>query len=134
MAASSAACAAEPNAKSWHYDWNSAWQASQAEERPILLYVTMKCCYSCEKMRYQTYANSRVVDDIRRTYVPVTIDSNRHPELVEALKVRRFPTTFIVRQDGTVIDSITGYVVPEQMRSWLKTSAEKTATSQIASR
>ena len=134
MAASSSVCAAEPQAKTWHYDLKTAWQASQEQERPILLYVTMKCCYYCEKMRHDTYANTSVVDDIHRTYVPASIDSKRYPDLVEKLKVRRFPTTIVVGQDGKVIDSITGYVGPDQMRSWLKTSAAKNATSQIARR
>jgi protein disulfide-isomerase len=134
MTASSMAGAAEPEAKTWHHDWRSARQASQEEGRPILLYVTSKCCFYCEKMRHETYANTDVVGDIYHNFVPVSIDSKRHPELVEHLRVRRFPTTFIVGRDNRVVDSISGYVGPEQMRSWLKTSAAKNATSAIAQR
>ena len=134
MAAPCGAYAAEPEAKTWHHDLRNAWQASQEQERPILIYVTMKCCYYCEKMRHDTYANTSVVDDIHRTYVPASIDSKRYPLLVERLNVRVFPTTIIVGHDGKVIDSISGYVGPEQMRSWLKTSAEKQPATAIASR
>jgi len=127
MAASGAACAAEPTGKTWHRDWNSAWDASQTEGRPILIFVTNKCCYYCEKMRTETYGNSVVVDDIQRDFVSASIDSKRYPEIVERLNVRLFPTTVIIGRDGTVIDSMPGYVGPEQFRSWLKSSGTKIA-------
>jgi len=128
VAASGAAWAGEPAGRTWHHDWNSARRASQDEGRPILMFVTMKCCYHCEKMRHETYGNSHVVDDIHRDFVPVTIDSKNYPEIVDKLKVRLFPTTVIIGRDGTVIDSISGYVGPEQMRSWLKSSGTKIAS------
>ena len=127
MVASSAVCVAEESGKTWHRDWNSALDASQAEGRPILIFVTNKCCYYCEKMRTETYGNSLVVEDIEREFVTASIDSKSHPEIVERLKVRLFPTTFIIGSDGTVIDSKPGYVGPEQFRTWLRTSGMKVA-------
>ena len=127
MVASGAVCAAEPEGKNWHHDWNSAWDASQAEGRPILIFVTRKCCFYCEKMRQDTYGNSSVVDDIQREFVPATIDSKIHPEIADKLNVRLYPTTVIIGSDGQVIDSKPGYVGPEQMRTWLRTSGTKIA-------
>jgi thioredoxin-related protein len=122
MMASSAVCAGEPEGKNWHHDWNSAWDASQAEGRPILIFVTRKCCFYCEKMRTETYGNSLVVNDIEREFVPASIDSKRYPEIADKLNVRLYPTTVIIGSDGQVIASKPGYLGPEQMRSWLKTS------------
>jgi thioredoxin-related protein len=127
MVASCAVCAAEESGKTWHRDWNSAWDASQAEGRPILIFVTNKCCYYCEKMRTETYGNSLVVDEIQREFVPASIDSKSHPDIVKRLNVRLFPTTFIIGSDGTVIDSKPGFVGPDQLRSWLRTSEMKIA-------
>jgi thioredoxin-like negative regulator of GroEL len=78
-------------------------------------------------MRTETYGNSSVVEDIEREFVPASIDSKSHPEIVERLNVRLFPTTFIIGSDGNVIDSKRGYVGPEQFRSWLRTSEMKVA-------
>jgi thioredoxin-related protein len=127
MAVSSAACAAEPHNRTWHRDWNSAWDASQSEGRPMLIFVTNKCCYYCEKMRTETYGNSRVVDDIQREFVPASIDSKQYPEIASKLNVRLYPTTVIIGSDGQVIATKPGYVGPEQLRSWLKTSGTKIA-------
>ena len=127
MVASSAVCAAEPEGKEWHHDWDSAWDASQTEGRPILIFVTRKCCFYCEKMRQDTYGNSCVVNDINRNFVPATIDSKSHPEIAERLNVRLYPTTVIIGRDGRVIDSKPGYIGPEQMRTWLKSYGPKIA-------
>jgi uncharacterized protein YyaL (SSP411 family) len=126
MVASSAVCAAEPE-KNWHRDWDRAWEASQAEGRPILIYVTRKCCYYCDKMRNDTYGNSSVLQDIHRDFVPVTIDAERYPNIVSKLNVRLFPTTVIMGSDATVIDTKAGYIGPEQMRSWLKAHGTRVA-------
>jgi protein disulfide-isomerase len=127
MAASSAACAAEPHHTTWHRDWTSAREASQSEGRPMLVFVTSKCCYYCEKMRTETYGNSSLVDDIEREFVPASIDSKQYPEVADRLNVRLYPTTVIIGSDGQVIATKPGYVGPEQLRSWLKTSGEKIA-------
>jgi protein disulfide-isomerase len=127
IAASSAVCAAEQGGKNWHHDWDSAWDASQAEGRPILIFVTKKCCFYCEKMKNNTYGNTSVVDDIQRDFVPLTIDSERYPNIVNKLNVRLFPTTVIIGSDATVIDSRAGYLGPDQMRSWLKTYGTRVA-------
>jgi thioredoxin-related protein len=127
MVASVTANAGEPRGKNWHQSWKSAWQASQAEGRPILMFVTMDGCYYCEKMRRETYANSQVLDDLRRNFVLVSIDSTRNPKTVSKLNLHRFPTTLIVSRDAKVIDSMSGYAGPEQLRSWLKASGSKLA-------
>ena len=65
MATSGVVVAAEQSGDNWHHDWDSAWDASQADGRPILIFVTKKCCYYCEKMKNDTYGNTRVVDEIQ---------------------------------------------------------------------
>jgi protein disulfide-isomerase len=127
MVASSAVCAAEPSGKNWHHDWDSAWDASQAEGRPILIFVTKKCCFYCDKMRNDTYGNSSVLDDIDRDFVPLTIDSDRYPDIVSKYNVRLFPTTVIIGSDAEVIGTKAGYMGPEQMRSWLKAYGARVA-------
>ena len=127
MATSGVVVAAEQSGDNWHHDWDSAWDASQADGRPILIFVTKKCCYYCEKMKNDTYGNTRVVDEIQRDFIPVTIDSARYPNIVSKLNIRLFPTTVIIGSDASVIDTKPGYVGPEQMRSWLKTYGTRLA-------
>jgi len=59
--------------------------------------------------------------------VLASIDRERCPKLVRKLNVRAFPTTVIVGPDETVIDSMTGFVGPDQLRTRLKLAGEKIA-------
>ncbi len=127
MLAASGVCASEPAGSHWHRDWNSASKASQAEGRPILLFVTMENCFHCDRMCQNTYGNKQVLQDLRRSYVLASIDSDRYPNLVRRLNVRLFPTTLIIGPDNKVIDSMRGYVGPEQLRSRLKTAETRLA-------
>ena len=126
VAASGVASAAEPVGKNWYCDWNSARRESQVQGRPMLLFVTMDHCYYCTKMCQETFGDSRVMQDIERDFLLTRIQSESNPDLVRKLNVRLFPTTVIVGPDETVIDSMSGYVGPEQLRSRLKSAGQKT--------
>jgi uncharacterized protein YyaL (SSP411 family) len=127
LAAAGAANAADPPGKNWHRDCSSAFAESQAQGRPILIFVTMDHCYYCEKMCRETYSDDQLLQDIESEYVLASIDRERCPKLVRKLNVRAFPTTVIVGPDETVIDSMTGFVGPDQLRTRLKLAGEKIA-------
>jgi thioredoxin-related protein len=120
--------AAEPPGTNWHRDCTSAFAESQAQGRPILFFVTMDNCYYCEKMCRETYSDNRLLEDIERDYVLATIDPKRCPQLVRKLNVRAYPTTVIVGPDETVIDSMTGFVRPDELRMRLKAAGAKIAS------
>jgi uncharacterized protein YyaL (SSP411 family) len=128
FAAASASNAAEPPGTKWHRDCNSAFEESQAQGRPILFFVTMDHCYYCEKMCRETYGDNQLLEDLERDYVLTSIDRERCPKLVRKLNVRVFPTTVIVGPDEKVIDSMTGFVRPEEMRSRLNAAGAKLAS------
>ena len=127
FAAAGATNAAEPPGSNWHRDCNSAFTESQAQGRPILFFVTMDHCYYCDKMCQETYSDNRLLEDIERDYVLASIDRKRCPKLVRKLNVRVFPTTVIVGPDETVIDSMPGFVRPEELRSRLQAAGAKIA-------
>jgi uncharacterized protein YyaL (SSP411 family) len=127
FAAAGAANAAEPPGQKWHRDCTSAFAESQAQGRPILFFVTMDHCYYCDKMCSETYGDNQLLEDIERDYVLASIDRKRCPKLVQKLNVRVFPTTVIVGPDETVIDSMTGFVRPDQLRSRLNAAEAKIA-------
>jgi thioredoxin-related protein len=128
LTACGAALAGEPAGSNWHRDWRSAWQASQAQSRPILLFVSMEHCYHCTRMCRTTYSDNQVRQDIEGRFVLASIDSGRNPDLVRRLNVRLFPTTLIIGSDGQVIDAMPGYLGPQQLRSRLKTAETRIAS------
>jgi thioredoxin-related protein len=127
LAAASPAPADEPDGDFWHRNWSGAWEDSQAHKRPIVLFITTGDCYHCDRMSRDTYHNDQVLEDIRGGFVLASIKSERYPQLLRTLKVQAFPTTVIIAPDAQVIDAMTGYIGPEEMRTRLK-AAEAKAT------
>ncbi len=127
VAGTGVASAAEPAGENWHHDWQSAWRDSQAQNRPLVLFVTMEHCHYCEKMSRETYGDASVIEDIASGFVLASINSDTHPNLMRKLHVDAFPTTVIMGADAKVIDSMTGYVGPEQLRLRLKAAGAKVA-------
>lgn len=103
----------------WYIQYSDAAKAMAAENRPMLIYVKMDACSYCVRMEQETYGNSQVAQDVAAAYVPAMINRRDDPTLVRRLGVTIFPTTVIVGQDGKVLDTIPGYVAPEQFRARL---------------
>ena len=121
------ASAGEPAGENWHRDWPTAWRDSQAQSRPILLYITMDNCYCCDQMSQQTYADAGVQSELQNQFVVASISVEEHRRLVEHLKIRSFPTTIIMGADRQILDCMSGYVGPQKMRTRLEAATAKLA-------
>jgi len=101
-AATSAARAQERVSASiaWHTDVQEAVAAARESQRPILVFVTAEGCGYCRKMERQTWADSSVVDAVARSYVPLRLDAQVHPELIQRLRIEAFPTVLLFTPEG----------------------------------
>ena len=115
----------------WRDKVNDAWKNVRAD-RPLLLYVTLDGCGYCRKMENHTYTDPRVIEDITGRFVAARIDRQSDPKLVKQLGIRIYPTTFIINHESKVIDAISGYVSPEQLRTRLAKATTPKATRQAS--
>ena len=123
----STASAAEPTGDAWHRDWASAYKDSQCRSRPILMFFTMKHCYSCERMNKETYSDEDIQRELESRFVLACIKLEEHTEFVQRLRIRSFPTTVIMSTDNKVLDCMQGYVGPEKLRTRLQAATAKVA-------
>lgn len=113
---------------SWYSDMNKAWERMQVNDQPMLLFVTTDNCGYCAKMKRYTYADNNVVSEIKRSFVPATIDGEKFKDWVGRSVVRTYPTTFIIGTDRRVIEKIDGYVNARDMQARLATVSDKIDT------
>jgi uncharacterized protein YyaL (SSP411 family) len=125
LSLAAAGSAGEPEGEMWHRNWSGAWHDAQEQHRPLVLFITSGDCYHCERMSRDTYHDRQVMSDLRDQFVLASIESERYPKLLRTLKVQAFPTTVIITPDAQVIDAMTGYVGPEEMRTRLKAAQVK---------
>ncbi|MBN1851234.1 MAG: thioredoxin family protein [Pirellulales bacterium] len=100
-----------------------AWHSSRKTGRPMLLFVTAQNCHFCRKMEQESYGKPQIMTTIERNFEAVAIDNSVSPDLVRKLRVRVFPTTFIVAPDGKIVGRIEGFIGPEQLATYLEPAA-----------
>ncbi len=111
----------------WDQDVRQAWKSAHTADRPLLMFLTMDGCLYCQKMKKTTLQDRHVVNDLQSQFVSVALNIKDAPDLVEQLKVKSFPTTVIIQTNGDVIESISGYQTPSQLRQRLHATLRQVA-------
>lgn len=125
--------AAEIAPIAWHSDVARAWQQSQLEQRPLVIYVTHQNCVFCEKMKQETWRDARVAHAVREGFVPLFIDATTPSMLTKELAVNAYPATFVISPQAVVLERINGYVPPERLAARLA-SMRSAAPQRVAGR
>jgi thioredoxin-related protein len=119
--------AAEANSVQWFNDVNQAWQASQRDGRPLLVFVTRGDCIPCARMKLQTYADRRVASTINARYVALVVTAEQASPLIKELAVNAYPATFIISPQAVILQRIDGYVTPDELTKRLANMAKTPA-------
>src|SRR3954451_9545999 len=64
----------------WRTDFAAAKAEAAQSGKPVFAYITAEWCGTCRNLKSTTWASERV-DTALRTYLPVRIDSDQHPDL-----------------------------------------------------
>lgn len=103
----------------WRTDFAVATAEAKARSKPMLLDFSAEWCGPCQYMRHTTWADRRVALALD-AYVPVKIDPDQHPDLVQRFKVSGFPTMLVVEGDGQVVKQKEEALLPDAFLDWLK--------------
>jgi thioredoxin-related protein len=98
----------------WHTNVHSALKAARASHRPVIMFVTAKWCQFCHKMENDTFTNPAIARKMQNGFVPLWIDADEHPELVEKFKVDMFPAMLFFGADGKFRERAGGYMPVEE--------------------
>jgi len=91
-----------------HEEYTSALKKAQEEDKPLLVYLFMLNCLTCEYMDDEVFQDKKVVDYLRKNYVVVKLYTNDR-SLPQELRVEMSPVFhFINGQNGEMIESIMG--------------------------
>ncbi|MGE0378754.1 MAG: thioredoxin family protein [Planctomycetaceae bacterium] len=107
---------------------NAARQAS----RPLLIYATSTNCTFCRKMERETWSDPQVVGVVKSEFIPFRITPETHPELIERLRVRGFPTTVIIAPGGYTFPQLQGYVSQDRLLAVFEDVRERQVALQDA--
>jgi thioredoxin-related protein len=125
------AAASETTAVTWQTDVNRAWQATQRQGRPLLVFVTRDDCYYCTQMKEKTYANAVVAGAISRSYVPLVLDGSGNSQLLKDLQISSYPCTFVISPQAVVVDRIEGFMPPETFANRLHAHVPRAPVAKV---
>ena len=109
----------------WNKDVKSAWQAAQAANRPLLLFVTSSHCPYCRKMESNTLSSPTVARRVHDSYVPVLLNADESSAIAAQLRVSGVPTTLLVLPNGSIADRVEGYVSAAKLQARLDAVAKQ---------
>jgi len=112
-------CRAPAQEVHWRYDYAAARREANETGKPLLLDFGTEACFWCRKLEATTFRDPRIVKQVNDGFIPVKIDGNRHPRLVEALEIDGFPTLIVATPAGKVVARHTGYADVAQVAALL---------------
>ena len=108
--------------KGWGEDFSAASATAQKEGKLLLLaFSGSDWCGWCVKMEKEIYSDKKFINEAKKKYALVMIDSpqnkeilsklakKQNPELLKKFGVRGFPCTVIARPSGDEVKRFSGY-------------------------
>lgn len=96
--------------------------------RPILALFGARWCRFCKLMDESTLGEAGVVGLVNAEFLPVRVDVDDEPALVEHYQTERTPTTLVIRPNGQVAARLVGYrdaaTYVQELKRALKSLAE----------
>ena len=103
-------------------DYSVALHKAKKEHKPLLVYLYMLNCHTCEYMNKKVFKDKKVIRYLRRNYVVVKLYTNDR-SLPNELQVDMSPVFhFINSQNGEMIESIMGGREPKKFLKLLQNS------------
>jgi thioredoxin-like negative regulator of GroEL len=103
----------------WRDDYKKAREEAQQTGRPLFLDLGTENCTWCKKLDQTTFRDPTVVTLLNERFIPLKIDGDRSPSLVEALRVQKYPTLVFAAPSGAILGYQEGYVEAPTLREQL---------------
>lgn len=113
---SSHALAQNPNSINWRSDYNTARKEAVETGKPMLVEIGTENCFYCKKMQATTLQDAGIVALLNSRFIPLRVDANAEPALVQALRIQMYPTTVLAGPDGKIHGFLQGYVSADQLK------------------
>jgi uncharacterized protein len=116
--------AAADGAIHWEPWSDAVFARAQREHRFVLMDLEAVWCHWCHVMNNVTYGDPKVIELVRKHYIPVRVDQDSRPDISRRYENWGWPATVVFGPDGTEIVKRRGYIRPEIFISILEAIVE----------
>jgi tetratricopeptide (TPR) repeat protein len=104
----------------WRTDYAAALKESQDRNLPLVIDIGTVNCYWCKKLDESTFRDARVVRALNERFVPLRIDGEKEPSLVQLLRITSYPTVVLASPDKRIIGTMEGFQEAEKFHDNLQ--------------
>jgi tetratricopeptide (TPR) repeat protein len=103
----------------WRTEYVRALKESAETGRPLFVNLGTENCYWCKQLDLRTFKDPELAKIINERCIPLKIEANQNPYLVQALRVQSYPTLVLAAPDGTILKVKEGFVETPALREML---------------
>lgn len=96
--------------------------------KPAMLFVTSARCVWRKRLAAESFTDDGIVSALE-AFVPVLVDGEDEPDVVQRLDVAGYPDVRFVNTDGTALGHVAGYVPKAEFRSAIDEALSRAATA-----
>jgi thiol:disulfide interchange protein len=102
----------------WRTDYTAGMAEASMTNKKVLLDFSATWCEPCQEMKRTTWSDTGVARALAAE-VPISVDPDKHPELVAKYHVQAFPTMILLSSTGILINETEGSLRPDEFLEWL---------------
>ena len=102
------------------FTYDEGMQRGKAQNKKVFLVFHADWCRYCLKMEKETFAKPTVIAYVNRNFIPISVNSDKQPDIAEKYKVRGLPMSWFLSETGEPIANRPGYIAPDDMLKILK--------------
>ncbi len=91
------------------YSLEEAFIKAKKDKKLILVEVSKENCPYCTALEREIFNDTKKVKEIEKRYVIVKLKREKD-QIPSFLDVKYYPSTYLLKSNGTIVDEIPGYV------------------------
>jgi thioredoxin-like negative regulator of GroEL len=95
---------------SWRTDYNKARQEASSKGVPMFIDIGTENCFWCKQLDTRTFKDPAIIALLNERFVPLKVDAERLPFLVQALRIQSYPTLVLSNPEGKIVDFQEGFL------------------------
>jgi thioredoxin-like negative regulator of GroEL len=112
----------------WRSDYRKARQEAAEKSLPLLLDVGTEQCYWCKQLDQRTFRDPTVIGILNEKFIPLRVNAERLPDLVQALRIQSYPTLVFANSEGKILGYQEGFVEGPRLKELLERAITLVAT------
>src|SRR2546421_12233400 len=93
----------------WRHDYAAALKEAQDKTLPLIIDFGTVNCYWCKKLDESTFRDPRIVRAMNDRFVPLKVDGEKEPSLVQLLRISSYPTIVLAGPDKRILGTMEGF-------------------------